>query len=106
MRAIDWAVLVATVLAIVSWGVWKTRRVSTADDYLRGGGERFWTVGLSIMATQASAITFLSMPGQAYEDGLGFLQFYFGLPVAMYGGQFTAQTPEQALLSFLSFVNM
>lgn len=83
MRALDWAVLIATVLAIVSYGVWKTRRVSTADAYLRGEGERFWTIGLSIMATQASAITFLSMPGQAYEDGLGFIQFYFGLPVAM-----------------------
>jgi SSS family transporter len=83
LRAIDWAVLVATVLAIVLWGVWKTRRVSTAEAYLRGEGERFWTIGLSIMATQASAITFLSMPGQAYEDGLGFIQFYFGLPIAM-----------------------
>ncbi|MGE5049224.1 MAG: sodium:solute symporter [Deltaproteobacteria bacterium] len=83
MRPIDWAVLCATVLAIVLWGVWKTRRVSTAEAYLRGEGERFWTIGLSIMATQASAITFLSTPGQAYEDGLGFLQFYFGLPIAM-----------------------
>ncbi|HET9753794.1 MAG TPA: sodium:solute symporter, partial [Myxococcales bacterium] len=83
MRPVDWAVLCATVLAIVLWGVWKTRRVATADAYLRGEGERFWTIGLSIMATQASAITFLSTPGQAYEDGLGFLQFYFGLPIAM-----------------------
>ena len=83
MRSVDWAVLIATVLAIVSWGVWKTRRVSTAEAYLRGEGERFWTIGLSIMATQASAITFLSTPGQAYEDGLGFIQFYFGLPIAM-----------------------
>jgi len=83
VRTLDWAVLVATVFAIVSWGVWKTRRVATADAYLRGEGDRFWTIGLSIMATQASAITFLSMPGQAYEDGLGFIQFYFGLPIAM-----------------------
>jgi SSS family solute:Na+ symporter len=83
MRFVDWAVLIATVLFIVAWGVWKTRRVSTAESYLRGEGERFWTIGLSIMATQASAITFLSMPGQAYEDGLGFLQFYFGLPIGM-----------------------
>ncbi|HZX96882.1 MAG TPA: sodium:solute symporter [Myxococcales bacterium] len=83
MRPVDWAVLCATVLAIVLWGVWKTRRVATADAYLRGEGERFWTIGLSIMATQASAITFLSTPGQAYEDGLGFIQFYFGLPIAM-----------------------
>ena len=83
MRAVDWAVLVATVVAIVAWGVWKTRQVSTSDAYLRGSGDRFWTIALSIMATQASAITFLSMPGQAYEDGLGFIQFYFGLPIAM-----------------------
>jgi SSS family solute:Na+ symporter len=80
---LDWAVLVVTVLAIVAVGIWKTRKVATADSYLRGGNDRFWTIGLSIMATQASAITFLSMPGQAYEDGLGFIQFYFGLPIAM-----------------------
>jgi SSS family solute:Na+ symporter len=80
---LDWAVLCCTVLAIVALGVWKTRKVATADAYLRGGNERFWTIGLSIMATQASAITFLSTPGQAYEDGLGFIQFYFGLPIAM-----------------------
>jgi len=83
MRTIDWAVLVATVAIIVAWGLWKTRKVNTADAYLRGGEDRFWTIALSIMATQASAITFLSTPGQAYEDGLGFLQFYFGLPIAM-----------------------
>ena len=83
MRPVDWAVLLGTVLAIVAIGIWKTRRISTAEAYLRGGGERFWTIGLSIMATQASAITFLSTPGQAYEDGLGFIQFYFGLPIAM-----------------------
>src|SRR5581483_5725201 len=57
--------------------------VSTAEAYLRGEGERFWTIGLSIRARQASAITFLSTPGQAYEDGLCFIQFYVGLPVAM-----------------------
>ena len=83
MSHVDWAVLVCTVLFIVAVGIWKTRAVATADSYLRGGNDRFWTIGLSIMATQASAITFLSMPGQAYEDGLGFIQFYFGLPVAM-----------------------
>ncbi|HEX4381894.1 MAG TPA: sodium:solute symporter, partial [Myxococcales bacterium] len=83
MSHLDWAVLVCTVLAIVAVGIWKTRKVATADSYLRGGNDRFWTIGLSIMATQASAITFLSTPGQAYEDGLGFIQFYFGLPIAM-----------------------
>jgi SSS family solute:Na+ symporter len=80
---LDWAVLGCTVLFIVAVGIWKTRKVVTADSYLRGGNDRFWTIGLSIMATQASAITFLSMPGQAYEEGLGFIQFYFGLPIAM-----------------------
>src|SRR5438128_1178691 len=83
MRLIDWGVLSATVLGIVGYGIWKTRKVNTAEAYLRGEGERFWTIGLSIMATQASAITFLSMHGQAYDDGLGFIQFYFGLPIAM-----------------------
>ena len=84
MRALDWAVLVGTLALIVGWGAWKERGTKTAEVYLRGGHSmRWWTIGLSIMATQASAITFLSMPGQAYQDGLGFVQFYFGLPVAM-----------------------
>jgi Na+/proline symporter len=83
LTAIDWIVLCGTVLAIVALGLWKTRKKTTTDSYLRGEGERFFTIGLSIMATQASAITFLSTPGQAYEDGLGFIQFYFGLPIAM-----------------------
>ena len=84
MRALDWLVLLGTVLVIAAYGAWKGRAVRSADAYLRGGGDMKWyTIGLSIMATQASAITFLSMPGQAYEDGMGFVQFYFGLPVAM-----------------------
>jgi len=84
LRTIDWLVLSGTLLAIVLYGVHKGRAVKTADMYLRGGNDLPWyTIGLSIMATQASAITFLSMPGQAYEDGLGFVQFYFGLPIAM-----------------------
>src|SRR4051812_14715942 len=84
MKALDWAVLVGTLAAIIGWGTWKERHVTTTDAYLRGGRDlKWWTIGLSIMATQASAITFLSMPGQAYEDGMGFIQFYFGLPVAM-----------------------
>ena len=84
MKPIDWAVLVGTIVLIVGWGAWKERGVKTADQYLRGGRDlRWWTIGLSIMATQASAITFLSMPGQAYQDGMGFIQFYFGLPIAM-----------------------
>jgi Na+/proline symporter len=84
MHPFDWAVLLGTLGFIVGYGVWRTRRSATAADYLRGGGnERWWAVGLSVMATQASAITFLSTPGQGYSDGLGFVQFYFGLPLAM-----------------------
>jgi Na+/proline symporter len=88
VRAADWAVLVGTVLAIVAWGLYRERGPKTAktraESFLRGGSDLRWaTIGLSVMATQASAITFLSMPGQAFEDGMGFVQFYFGLPVAM-----------------------
>jgi len=84
MSVLDWSVMLGTLLAIVLWGVWKTRHVRTAEDYLRGTGELPWyTVGLSVMATQASAITFLSTPGQGFDDGLRFVQFYFGLPIAM-----------------------
>jgi SSS family transporter len=84
MSALDWIVLFGTLGAIVAYGVWKTRGPSDAAAYLHGGYRDHWlTVGLAVMATQASAITFLSMPGQAYEDGLRFVQFYFGLPIAM-----------------------
>jgi SSS family transporter len=84
MRPLDWVVLVGTIALIIGWGTWKERGVTTSEAYLRGGRDaKWWTIGLSIMATQASAITFLSMPGQAYEDGMGFVQFYFGLPIAM-----------------------
>jgi len=84
MHTIDWAVLVFTLLFIVFYGLWKTRKVSTTESYLLGDRElKWWTIGLSIMATQASAITFLSTPGQAFDDGMRFAQFYFGLPIAM-----------------------
>lgn len=84
MTFIDWAVLVVTTLFIVLWGIWKHRSARTAAGYLKGDQSLNWpTIGLSVMATQASAITFLSVPGQAYEDGLRFVQFYFGLPIAM-----------------------
>lgn len=84
MHPLDWAILLGTLGFIVGYGVWRTRRSRTSDDYLRGGhNERWWAVGLSVMATQASAITFLSTPGQGYLDGLGFVQFYFGLPLAI-----------------------
>jgi SSS family solute:Na+ symporter len=81
---IDWVVLIATLLAIVGYGTWKTRGRKTAEDYIKGGNSsKWWTIGLSVMATQASAITFLSTTGQAFTDGMGFVQFYFGLPIAM-----------------------
>jgi len=84
MQLIDWIVLLGTLTFIVSYGVYKTRHNKGAQDYIRGGSEtRWWTIGLSTMATQASAITFLSTPGQAFHDGMGFVQFYFGLPLAM-----------------------
>lgn len=84
MSQIDWIILGSTLAFIVIYGVWKTRKNEGMDSYLRGGQEAKWaTVGLSVMATQASAITFLSTPGQAYHDGMGFVQFYFGLPLAM-----------------------
>lgn len=83
MTPLDWLVLAVAVLSIAAWGVWKTRTVTSAASYLKGEDLRWPTIGLSIMATQASAITFLSVPGQAYEDGLRFVQFYFGQPLAM-----------------------
>lgn len=84
MSIYDWIILCGTLAAIVVYGVWKTRNIQTADGYLRGARDlKWWTIGLSVMATQASAITFLSTPGQGFADGLGFAQFYFGLPIAM-----------------------
>lgn len=84
MSAIDWIVLMGTLVLIVAYGSWKTRKNNNLESYLKGNNSENWaTIGLSIMATQASAITFLSTPGQAYESGMGFVQFYFGLPLAM-----------------------
>lgn len=84
MRPLDWIVLLGTLGFIVIYGVWKTRGSKDIEGYLKGDNSmKWWTIGLSIMATQASAITFLSTPGQAYEDGMRFIQFYFGLPIAM-----------------------
>ncbi|WP_375324291.1 sodium:solute symporter [Flagellimonas sp. GZD32] len=84
MALLDWIILGSTLLFIVAYGVWKTRGNNSVDDYVRGGDNiKWWTIGLSVMATQASAITFLSTPGQAFHDGMGFVQFYFGLPLAM-----------------------
>jgi Na+/proline symporter len=84
MSSLDWIVLFGTLTTIAAYGVYKTYGTKDLDSYLRGKNSmNWWTIGLSIMATQASAITFLSTPGQAYEDGMGFIQFYFGLPLAM-----------------------
>ena len=84
MAVIDWIILSGTLLFIVAYGVWKTRGSEDVSDYVLGGNRaKWWTIGLSVMATQASAITFLSTPGQAFHDGMGFVQFYFGLPLAM-----------------------
>ncbi|MAC93611.1 MAG: sodium:solute symporter [Flavobacteriaceae bacterium] len=84
MASLDWIILITTLAFIVLYGVWKNNSHKNINEYLKGGNQaRWWTVGLSVMATQASAITFLSTPGQAYNDGMGFVQFYFGLPFAM-----------------------
>ncbi|KAA1244750.1 sodium:solute symporter [Aquimarina sp. RZ0] len=84
MQLIDWIVLGGTLLFIVLYGAWKTKGSATVKDYIRGGNQaKWWTIGLSVMATQASAITFLSTPGQAFHDGMGFAQFYIGMPIAM-----------------------
>lgn len=84
MQQLDWFILILTLLFIVVYGVYKTQGSKNVQEYILGNKEtNWWTVGLSVMATQASAITFLSTPGQAYHDGMGFVQFYFGLPIAM-----------------------
>ncbi|MFL0107955.1 sodium:solute symporter [Tenacibaculum maritimum] len=84
MELLDWIVLSITLVFIVGYGTYVTRKNASVDDYIRGGNDtKWWTIGLSVMATQASAITFLSTPGQAFHSGMGFVQFYFGLPIAM-----------------------
>lgn len=84
MTTLDWIILLGTLGFIVGYGAWKNRKNESITDYLKGGNSaRWWTIGLSVMATQASAITFLSTPGQAFHDGMGFVQFYFGLPFAV-----------------------
>ncbi|MCK0131124.1 sodium:solute symporter [Flavobacteriaceae bacterium F08102] len=84
MQLFDWIILIGTLGFIVGYGSWKTRQSKDVDDYIKGGSDsKWWTIGLSVMATQASAITFLSTPGQAFHSGMGFVQFYFGLPIAM-----------------------
>ena len=84
LHVVDWIILSVTLISIVSYGTYVTRKNANVTDYIKGGSDsKWWTIGLSVMATQASAITFLSTPGQAFHSGMGFVQFYFGLPIAM-----------------------
>ncbi|MGA0073934.1 MAG: sodium:solute symporter [Flavobacteriaceae bacterium] len=84
LQAIDWWILLGTLVSIAVYGAYKTRGKNSAESYaLTNHQTPWWTIGISVMATQASAITFLSTPGQAFADGMGFVQFYFGLPLAM-----------------------
>src|SRR5678816_2668787 len=84
MSQLDWIILAATLIGIIAYGLYKSRTTHNLDGYILANRSLPWgLVLLSIMGTQASAITFLSAPGQAYTDGMGFVQFYFGLPIAM-----------------------
>ncbi len=84
MNYLDWVILFGTIAFIVLYGTWRTKGARNIEGYLKGDNSmKWWMIGISIMATQASAVTFLSTPGQAIEDGMRFLQFYFGLPIAM-----------------------
>jgi Na+/proline symporter len=84
MNALDWLVLLGTILGIVAYGTWRTRHTDNLNTYLKGNSTTKWgTIGLSVMATQASTITYLSLPGVAAENGIAFIQNYFGLPLAL-----------------------
>jgi Na+/proline symporter len=84
MNALDWFVLLGTMLGIAAYGTWRTRHTDNLNTYLKGNRNTGWlTIGLSVMATQASTVTYLSLPGQAYESGIAFIQNYFGLPLAL-----------------------
>ena len=84
MNVLDWFVLLGTMLGIAAYGTWRTRHTDNLNTYLKGNRNTGWlTIGLSVMATQASTITYLSLPGQAYENGMAFIQNYFGLPLAL-----------------------
>src|SRR5438270_10530255 len=104
MRPIDWVVLIGTLVTIVAYGTWKGRHRKNLDGYLLAGRQLKWpTIALSIMATQASAITFLSTPGQAYTDGMRFVQFYLGLPSAMVILSITAVPIYQRLKVYTAY---
>jgi len=83
MSALDFVVLIGSMLGIAGYGIWQTRGRRDLNDYLKGGHTPWFAIGLSVMATQASSITFLSTPGQGYAGGLGFVQIYFGVPLAL-----------------------
>jgi solute:Na+ symporter, SSS family len=84
MNLVDWIVLLGTMIGIAAYGAWRTRHTDHLDTYMKGSQSTGWfTIGLSVAATQASAITFLSIPGQGFESGVGFVQNYFGLPLAL-----------------------
>ena len=84
MNWLDFLVLIVSILGIAIYGMWCTRNHDGLDTYLKGSKQTPWyMIGLSVMATQASAVTFLSTPGQGYTDGLGFVQIYFGVPIAL-----------------------
>ena len=84
MNILDWSILLFTLAFIVIYGIYKTRSQRNLNDYFRGDSKSpWWLIGVSVMATQASAITFISTPGQAFDDGMRFIQFYFGLPIAI-----------------------
>ena len=84
MNPLDYVVLIGTIVGIAAYGSWRTRGRRNLEGYLKGDGRTRWfAIGLSVMATQASAVTFLSLPGQGYQGGLGFVQVYFGMPIAL-----------------------
>jgi solute:Na+ symporter, SSS family len=84
MSALDFVVLIGSILGIAIYGIWRTRGRRELNTYLKGDRKTAWfAIGLSVMATQASAVTFLSTPGQGYLGGLGFVQIYFGMPIAL-----------------------
>ena len=84
MSLLDFVVLIGSMVGIAIYGIWRTRGQRDLSAYLKGDQNIGWvTIGISVMATQASAITFISTPGQGYQDGLGFVQNYFGMPLAL-----------------------
>ena|SRR5687767_1556030 len=84
MSQLDWIILAITLTGIIAYGLYKSRTTHNLDGYFLSNRSMPWgLILLSIMGTQASAITFLSAPGQAYTDGMRFVQYYFGLPIAM-----------------------